>query len=122
RKGFELVSTVARAAATEESYKYLTTAAKFDPAQITSDYYAFLKDGDLIAVGGPEEALRVARRYREIGADQVLFFLQYGRIPHESIMRSLELIGRNVLKEIQSWSTAGGLTPTVDGARASASA
>jgi len=116
RKGFELVSTVARAAASDESYKYLTTAAKFDPAQITGDYYQFLKDGDLIAVGSPDEALRVARRYREIGADQVLFFLQYGRIPHQSIMRSLELIGRDVLKEIQSWSTAGGITPTSDGA------
>jgi natural product biosynthesis luciferase-like monooxygenase protein len=122
RKGFELVSTVARAAATDESYKYLTTAAKFDPAQITGDYYKFLKDGDLIAVGSPDEALRVARRYREIGADQVLFFLQYGRISHESIMRSLELIGRNVLKEIQSWSTAGGITPTAGGADARASA
>ncbi len=109
RKGFEIVSSVARAAATDKSYSYLNTAARFDPAQITQDYYRFLKDGDLIAVGGPEEALRVARRYRELGADQVLFFLQYGRIPHDRILRSIELIGEKVLPEIRSWSTPGGL-------------
>jgi alkanesulfonate monooxygenase SsuD/methylene tetrahydromethanopterin reductase-like flavin-dependent oxidoreductase (luciferase family) len=110
RKGFELVSTVAQAAANDDSYKYLNTAAKFDPAQITGDYYGFLKDGDLIAVGGPDQALRVAKRYHEIGADQVLFFLQYGAIPHEHIMRSIEIIGEKVLPEIQSWKTPGGIT------------
>ncbi len=110
RKGFELVSTVAQAASQDESYKYLTGAAKFDPAQITSDYYGFLKSGDLIAVGAASEALRIARRYREVGTDQVLFFLQYGGIPHEHIMRSIELIGKNVLPEIHSWSTPGGVT------------
>ena len=110
RKGFELVSTVARGAPNDGSYKYLNTAAKFDPAQFTRDYYSFLKDGDLIAVGGPEEALRVAQRYLKIGADQVLFFLQYGAIPHQHIMRSIEIIGEKVLPEIHSWPTAGGVT------------
>jgi natural product biosynthesis luciferase-like monooxygenase protein len=110
RRGFELVSSVARAAAGEKSYEYLSGAARFDPSQITGDYYAFLKEGDLIAVGRPAEALRVARRYRELGADQVLFFLQYGAIPHERILRSLELIARHVLPEIHSWTSPGGVT------------
>ena len=110
RRGFTLVSSVAQAASKDESYKYLNTASKFDPAQITGDYYGFLKSEDLIAVGGPSEALRVAKRYREIGADQVLFFLQYGAIPHDEIMRSIEIIGAKVLPEIQSWPTPGGIT------------
>jgi alkanesulfonate monooxygenase SsuD/methylene tetrahydromethanopterin reductase-like flavin-dependent oxidoreductase (luciferase family) len=110
RKGFTLVSSVAQAASKDDSYKYLNTASKFDPAQITGDYYGFLKGDDLIAVGGPAEALRVAHRYREIGADQVLFFLQYGAIPHDEIMRSIEIIGEKVLPEIQSWQTPGGIT------------
>jgi len=110
RRGFEIVSTVAKATPSDQTYSYLSSAAKFDPDQITGDYYSFLKEDDLIAVGGPDQALRVARRYREIGADQVLFFMQYGRIPHERIMRSLELVGRQVLPEIQSWPTAGAIT------------
>ena len=69
RKGFELVSSVAAASKTDESYKYLKTASKFDPAKFTTDYYDFLKDGDLIAVGGGgrggarrEEISRARRR------------------------------------------------------------
>jgi len=51
------------------------------------------------------------------GADQVLFFLQYGGIPHDRIMKSIELIGRHALGEIHSWKTPGGITsaqPEVD--------
>jgi alkanesulfonate monooxygenase SsuD/methylene tetrahydromethanopterin reductase-like flavin-dependent oxidoreductase (luciferase family) len=110
RKGFELVSSVAAASQPDESYKYLKTASKFDPAKFTTDYYDFLKDGDLIAVGAADEAVRVANRYRELGADQVLFFLQYGGIAHDRIMKSIELIGRDALEEIHSWKTPGGIT------------
>ena len=35
RKGFELVSSVAQASQSDDSYKYLKTAAKFDPAKFT---------------------------------------------------------------------------------------
>jgi natural product biosynthesis luciferase-like monooxygenase protein len=110
RKGFELVSSVAQAGHTDESYKYLKTASRFDPAQITRDYYEYLKEGDLLAVGAPDQALRIARRYHELGADQVLFFLQFGAIPHQRVMRSIELIGNHVLPEIHSWRTPGSVT------------
>ena len=67
RKGFTLVSSVAEAKNKDESYKYLNTASKFDPKQITGDYYGFLKGDDLIAVGTASEAMRIANRYRELG-------------------------------------------------------
>jgi len=111
RRGFELVSTVAETASADDSYKYLKTASRFDPSQITRDYYHFLKENDLVAVGAPSEALRVAARYRETGADQILFFLQYGAIAHQRVMRSIELLGRDVLPEIHSWKTGGCVTP-----------
>ena len=108
---------MAAASQSDESYKYLKTAAKFDPAKFTLDYYDFLKDGDLIAVGKADEAVRVARRYRELGADQVLFFLQYGGIPHDRIMKSIELIGHQALDEIHSWKTPGKITAAQSAAR-----
>ncbi len=120
RRGFELVSSVARAASRDDSYKYLGTASRYDPSEITRDYYHFLKENDLIAVGPPSEALRVARRYRESGADQILFFLQYGAIPHEHVMRSIELLARDVLPEIHSWQTSGCITPVDSKAQVSA--
>jgi alkanesulfonate monooxygenase SsuD/methylene tetrahydromethanopterin reductase-like flavin-dependent oxidoreductase (luciferase family) len=111
RKGFELVSAVARSASLDESYRYLNTASRFDPEQITRDYYHFLKESDLVAIGPVSEAIRVARRYREAGADQILFFLQYGAIPHECVMRSIELLGREVVPELHSWQTGGRIIP-----------
>ncbi len=111
RKGFELVSAVARSASLDESYRYLNTASRFDPEQITRDYYHFLKESDLVAIGHVSEAIRVARRYREAGADQILFFLQYGAIPHECVMRSIELLGREVVPELHSWQTGGRIIP-----------
>ena len=56
-------------------------------------------------------------RYRELGADQVLFFLQYGGIPHDRVMKSIELIGRDALDEIHSWKTPGGITAAQPAAR-----
>jgi alkanesulfonate monooxygenase SsuD/methylene tetrahydromethanopterin reductase-like flavin-dependent oxidoreductase (luciferase family) len=120
RRGFELVSSVAHAAPKDGSYEYLSTASRYDPAEITRDYYHFLKEADLVAVGAPSEALRVAHRYREAGADQLLFFLQYGRIPHECVLRSIELLGRDVLPELHSWKTSGGITPVLAPSSASA--
>jgi alkanesulfonate monooxygenase SsuD/methylene tetrahydromethanopterin reductase-like flavin-dependent oxidoreductase (luciferase family) len=117
RKGFELVSTVTQGSNVDDSYKYLNTASRFDPSQITRDYYEFMKEGDLVAVGGADEALRVAKKYHDTGADQVLFFLQYGGISHERIMRAIELIGERVLPEVQSWKTTGGITNVEPAAR-----
>lgn len=111
RRGYELVSSISRAAASEESYRYLNTAARYDPEQINRDYYEFLKEGDLIATGGADEAIRVARRYHEIGADQVLFFLQYGGMPHDRIMRAIDLLAREALPELHSWPTTGKIVP-----------
>jgi len=46
-----------------------------------------------------------------------LFFLQYGGIPHERVMKSIELIGRHALDEIHSWKTPGGITAAQPAAR-----
>jgi len=50
----------------------------------------------------------------------VLFFLQYGRIPHDRIMRSINIIGEKVLPEIRSWKTMGGITAAEPAARTDA--
>lgn len=109
RRGFEIVATVAKAAPDEPSYAYLERAGRFKPDEIGADFYNYLKQADLIAVGAPEQALRIARRYHDLGADQVLFFLQYGRIEHRRIMRAIELIAERALPDIQSWPTQGGV-------------
>ena len=108
RRGLELIQEVARGAVkNEQSYHYLHGAARIDPAEITGSYFDYMKAADLVAVGDPAEIIRVAQRYHEIGADQLLFMVQYGGLPHERVMKTIEILGASVLPELQSWPTAG---------------
>jgi alkanesulfonate monooxygenase SsuD/methylene tetrahydromethanopterin reductase-like flavin-dependent oxidoreductase (luciferase family) len=113
RRGFELIQEVAQNASAENAYRYLEHAARVDAAEITGDYYDFLKSEDLLAIGDAAEIIRVASRYHALGIDQLLLFIQYGRIPHEAVMRSIEIIGERVLPELRQWPTPGGIRQAV---------
>jgi alkanesulfonate monooxygenase SsuD/methylene tetrahydromethanopterin reductase-like flavin-dependent oxidoreductase (luciferase family) len=78
------------------SYEYLRNVFALDqnPADATD---AQLKDHDMIVVGNPDYVNRKLERFQKAGVNQVIFFKQAGRIPHQSIMRSLKLIGQHVL-------------------------
>ena len=56
---------------------------------------------DMIIVGTPEECLRKILRYEEAGVDQLLCYVQFGTLPHEKGMRSLELLGTKVIPELE---------------------
>ena len=54
-----------------------------------------LVEQDVVAIGDPDEVLRVARRYEAAG-----FFLaiaNFGGLPHKRVLRSMELMARHVL-------------------------
>jgi alkanesulfonate monooxygenase SsuD/methylene tetrahydromethanopterin reductase-like flavin-dependent oxidoreductase (luciferase family) len=52
---------------------------------------------DMIIIGTPEECIRKIQRYGDLGIDQVICYVQFGYIPHEAVMRSLELLGKRVI-------------------------
>ena len=56
---------------------------------------------DQIIVGTPDEVLEKVVRYDEAGVDQLLCYVQFGSLPHEKVMRSLELLGTKVLPRLQ---------------------
>jgi alkanesulfonate monooxygenase SsuD/methylene tetrahydromethanopterin reductase-like flavin-dependent oxidoreductase (luciferase family) len=56
---------------------------------------------DMVIVGTPEECLRKLLRYEEIGVDQVLCYLNFGYLPHEAVMKSIELLGTKVIPELK---------------------
>ena len=56
---------------------------------------------DMVVVGTPEECIRKLERYEEIGVDQVLCYLNFGYLPHEAVMKSIELLGTKVIPELQ---------------------
>jgi alkanesulfonate monooxygenase SsuD/methylene tetrahydromethanopterin reductase-like flavin-dependent oxidoreductase (luciferase family) len=58
-------------------------------------------DEDMIIVGTPEECVEKILRYEEAGVDQLLCYVQFGILPHEKVMRNLELLGTKVIPELE---------------------
>ncbi|MCW2892353.1 MAG: Luciferase-like monooxygenase [Actinomycetia bacterium] len=61
-------------------------------------------DADMIIVGTPEQCIEKMKRYVDIGVDELICYKQFGHLSHESIMRSLDLIGREVMPEVEAYS------------------
>ena len=55
------------------------------------------QDEDMIIIGTPEMCLEKVLKYAEVGVDQLLCYMQFGMLPHESIMRSIELMGTQII-------------------------
>jgi alkanesulfonate monooxygenase SsuD/methylene tetrahydromethanopterin reductase-like flavin-dependent oxidoreductase (luciferase family) len=56
---------------------------------------------DMVIVGTPEECLQKFLKYEEAGVDQVLCYLKFGYLPHEAVMKSIELLGDYVIPELK---------------------
>jgi alkanesulfonate monooxygenase SsuD/methylene tetrahydromethanopterin reductase-like flavin-dependent oxidoreductase (luciferase family) len=55
-----------------------------------------IEDG--MAIGGnPDTVCRVVEKWAEAGMDQMIFLLQAGRVTHDQVMRSIDLIGERVI-------------------------
>jgi alkanesulfonate monooxygenase SsuD/methylene tetrahydromethanopterin reductase-like flavin-dependent oxidoreductase (luciferase family) len=61
-------------------------------------------EADMIIVGTPEQCIEKMKRYVDIGVDELICYKQFGHLPHDSIMRSIDLLGKEVLPEIQAYS------------------
>lgn len=57
---------------------------------------------DMIIIGTPEMCLEKIIRYEEAGVDQLLCYVQFGTLPHEKVMRSLELLGTQVIPKLEA--------------------
>jgi alkanesulfonate monooxygenase SsuD/methylene tetrahydromethanopterin reductase-like flavin-dependent oxidoreductase (luciferase family) len=57
---------------------------------------------DMIVIGTPDECLEKIIRYEEAGVDQLLCYMQFGMLPHEKVMRSLELLGTKVIPTLEA--------------------
>jgi alkanesulfonate monooxygenase SsuD/methylene tetrahydromethanopterin reductase-like flavin-dependent oxidoreductase (luciferase family) len=60
------------------------------------------RDEDMIVVGTPEECLKKILRYEEAGVDQLLCYVQFGDLPHDKIMRGLELLSTEVMPKLEA--------------------
>ncbi len=57
---------------------------------------------DMIIVGTPDECVEKILRYEEAGVDQLLCYCQFGYLPHEKVLRNLELLGTQVIPKLEA--------------------
>jgi alkanesulfonate monooxygenase SsuD/methylene tetrahydromethanopterin reductase-like flavin-dependent oxidoreductase (luciferase family) len=57
---------------------------------------------DVVAFGDPEEIIRVARLYEAAGFTHFLAIPNFGGLPHKQVLRSMELMARQVLPHFAS--------------------
>ena len=56
-----------------------------------------LADRGVIIAGNPESCIKTIQTYEDIGVDQVMLIMQTETIPHEKVMESIELFGKEVI-------------------------
>jgi alkanesulfonate monooxygenase SsuD/methylene tetrahydromethanopterin reductase-like flavin-dependent oxidoreductase (luciferase family) len=69
-------------------------AARAAVAQLDANTLA---DRGVIIAGDPESCIKAVKMYEDIGVDQVMMIMQTETIPHEKVMGSIELFGKQVI-------------------------
>jgi alkanesulfonate monooxygenase SsuD/methylene tetrahydromethanopterin reductase-like flavin-dependent oxidoreductase (luciferase family) len=87
-----------------ESYRYYARL-KEKGIDIKSTIYDLtpddMADRAMLVSGDPESCIRSVKCYEETGADELIICMQMGRIPHEKIMRSIELFSKEVMPKFR---------------------
>jgi alkanesulfonate monooxygenase SsuD/methylene tetrahydromethanopterin reductase-like flavin-dependent oxidoreductase (luciferase family) len=60
------------------------------------------QEEDMIIIGTPDMCLEKILHYAEVGVDHLLCYSQFGTLPHEKVMRSLELLGTKIIPELEN--------------------
>jgi alkanesulfonate monooxygenase SsuD/methylene tetrahydromethanopterin reductase-like flavin-dependent oxidoreductase (luciferase family) len=61
---------------------------------------------DMIVVGDPEECFNKMKHYADLGVDQLICYVQFGYHDHESVMKTIELLGKEVIPELDKYTPA----------------
>jgi hypothetical protein len=60
-------------------------------------------DADMLVVGDPERCLQKMKHYADLGIDQLICYVQFGHHSHESVMKTIELLGKEVRPELEAY-------------------
>jgi alkanesulfonate monooxygenase SsuD/methylene tetrahydromethanopterin reductase-like flavin-dependent oxidoreductase (luciferase family) len=61
------------------------------------------KASDTLIIGSPEECYYKMVKYVDLGVDNLLCYMQFGNLTNASIQKSLQLIAREVMPEIEKY-------------------
>lgn len=55
----------------------------------------------MIIVGDPDQCLEKMVKYHELGVDQLICYVQFGKLSHESITKTIELLGTEIIPKLE---------------------
>lgn len=56
-----------------------------------------LEAREQLLIGSPEDVISRLKEYQEAGCDQVMMLMNFGGLPHEKVLKSIELIAHEVM-------------------------
>ena len=59
--------------------------------------------GDMIVVGDPEQCFNKMKHYADLGVDELICYVQFGYHSGESTLKTIELLGKEVLPELEKY-------------------
>ena len=78
----------------------IRAATRTGSKEVSLNFDAMMSKNSVIA-GDPDEIIRRARLYEEAGVDQLLCLMNPHCIPHDRVLKTIELMGRYVLPEFE---------------------
>ena len=69
-------------------------------------------NADMIVIGDTERCIEKMKHYADLGVDELICYVQFGYLPHDSVLRTIETLGKEVIPELAAYQAAErGLTP-----------
>jgi alkanesulfonate monooxygenase SsuD/methylene tetrahydromethanopterin reductase-like flavin-dependent oxidoreductase (luciferase family) len=84
------------------SYAYAADMKKFaDEGALELLSLEYLLDAHACVLGTPEDCIETCKMYEEAGIDLLLCLVNPYKIPHEAVMQTIQLMGREVIPEFK---------------------
>ena len=62
-------------------------------------------NADMIVIGDTERCIEKMKHYADLGVDELICYVQFGYLPHEAVMRTIEVLGKEVIPELAAYRT-----------------
>ncbi|GEN35423.1 LLM class flavin-dependent oxidoreductase [Aneurinibacillus danicus] len=59
--------------------------------------YEDLEAREQLLIGTPEDVIHMLRKYQEVGCDHIMMLMNFGGLPHNKVLKSMELAAKEVM-------------------------
>jgi alkanesulfonate monooxygenase SsuD/methylene tetrahydromethanopterin reductase-like flavin-dependent oxidoreductase (luciferase family) len=80
-----------------KGYEWYVSVATSQAERAAARNFDYLLDGGMILCGTPDDLIRTIEQFEAVGVTQMLMGISIGDLAHDDVMRSIELIGEQVI-------------------------